>query len=52
MLPEAECSLGIGTANRTPVLSFSFVFASVKNNNKKMETEMIKKILKVNEEKD
>lgn len=52
MLPEAECSLGIGTANRTPVLSFSFVFASVKNNNKKMETEIIKKFLKVNEEKD
>ena len=35
MLPEAECSLGIGTANRTPVLSFSLVFASVNKKKKK-----------------
>jgi hypothetical protein len=35
VLPEAECSLGIGTANRIPVLSFSFMFASVKKEKKK-----------------
>lgn len=30
MLPEAECSFGIGTAIKIPVSSLSFMFASRK----------------------